>query len=94
MNLKQKEKARKKKVLLLLFFSLVILGTYFYNMSDRNILVLCSGIAVFVLYVCMAINRFFRKSFSQNVHKLFCVTIFIMGIVFLFNVISAIEKTK
>jgi len=94
MKNKIEEESRKKRIILLLFFLLAILGVYFYDISDRNTVVLYSGIVALVLYACMAINRFFRKSFSQNMHKLFCISVFIAGIVFLFSMFSAIEKIK
>jgi len=89
MTLEDTKEAREKRILTLLFVSLIIIGVFFYNMSGRSIGVLSSGIVALVFYVCMDINKYYMRSFSERLHWWLRIGTTIAGIVFLFITISA-----
>ena len=85
---------REKRMTILLFVPLIIIGVFFYNMSGRRMVVLCSGIIALVFYICMAINKYYGRFSSKELHWWFCVGTLIAGIVFLFTTISVLDKMK
>ena len=85
---------REKRITILLFVLLIIVGVFFYNMSGRRMVVLCSGIIALVFYICMVINKYYGRFSSGRLHWWLCVGTLIAGIVFLFITMSVIEKMK
>lgn len=90
----ESEITREKRIVIMLFVPLIIIGLVFYNMSGHSMAVLCSGIIALMLYAWMVINKYYRSSFSKELHWWLCLSVLVAGVVFLFTTISAIEKIK